>query len=471
MNLEEFVREKYQTGSKKTSLFDSKYQMVLKRLHAVFDCFEADMVKVGTRNKIVCEYGAPELDSFNRIDCNPNRACAIKLAAVFAFVIENYYMPNLNFKQRTRQDTDQLFQDFIVGLYLGNEKLDDLASRFQNEVFENRVKLGDHFEQYLKTIKDTISLKREIIAFCKEIYDCKRAAAALFRWLTDSEHSEDEKREKIKSVYDEIYYFCEKLCTEENDINLMHLYPFNWSDPSSIENFLPLYFDITKFSCDEKVKLLYEQFQSAIQYYLDVLNIPVYVIDDIDEKEQNMLNYLLDEFGKDSSEENSAALEKHVLHIMETDQWEKIPLAHREKLLSLIKDLIEEDWEDEVDVYERLNKYIRAYTTDGVKRALKRIEFKLTFPPVYRIFLYVEKLYDFYGDMENAKAIMDFLGSEELNAIERKIKKVFDEQEALYQYCQSPDVLNNRFVKMLEESFPKIFDGTESAKDTEKSSE
>lgn len=447
MNLEEFVREKYKTGSKKTSRFESKYQMVLKRIHAVFDCFEVNMVKSGTRNTIVCEYGAPELDSLNTIDFNTNKICAIKLAAIFAFVMENYYMPNLNFIQKEEQDTDQLFKDFAEGLYLGEEKLEDLANCFQEKVLQNRVRFGNQFEQYLETIKDDNALKRASIVFCKGIYDCKQEVAELFQWLTDSKHPEDQRIEKINSVYHLIYCFCEKLYTEENDINLMRLFPFDWNAPYSIEKILPFYFDADRLSCDKKAQILYEQFRSVIQYYLDALNIPVYVIDDIDVKEKKLLDYLLDKFGKDSSEANSPALEKKILHLMETNQWEKIPLDQREKLLALINDLIEDVWEDEKDVYERLNKYIRAYTVDGVKDRLKRIELKMKYPEIYRVSRYLEKLHDLYGNFENAEDIMSFLDSEKLKVMERKMKNIFEDQEELYRYCEDPFEIEKRMSR------------------------
>ena len=90
-------------------------------------------------------------------------------------------------------------------------------------------------------------------------------------------------------------------------------------------------------------------------------------------------------------------------------------------------------------------------------RCLQEIELKLKYPEVYRVFHYLGKLYDRYGDIENAEELMSSLGAETLQKTERKVKTIFEESEKVFVNSEN-DFLDDYLEKwMLSEGYIKSF--------------
>lgn len=481
MNLEEFVREKYDTGKSRNSNFEAKYQMVLKRIHAVFGCFEGYFSKSGTRNEIVCDHVAGGFNRFHDTASHGNyfynQELGNRLTVIFMFIVMNYYAPNpKSQRQEYNIHLDKLFKEFIDGIYHGPKRWEDVRPE---DLFETRVRLGEDFEDHLLMLSDQKNLmENSTTTLCSMMLECKKEAIELFQWLYETRFAEEETDDEITRVYFNIFNLCEKIRIDKNfniddgKLNLVARYSdFLPENPLSVIETLENRIDVNEVLFEEDAQAFYHQFCFFMECFQNLFAEPKTAIDEIDEKEKTMLNYLLDEFGKDPAVEPSSAQEKKVLERMKSDHWEEIPVVQREKLLSLINDLIEDDWEEEDDRYERLNKYIRAYSVDGVKYVLARIKFKMKFPEVYRVSCCLEKLQDLYGNIENAEVIMSFLGVENLTKIERKFKNIFNEQEELYRYCEDPEEIEKRLVKGEMNYSERFFDGKSFAQDTEKSAE
>jgi hypothetical protein len=204
---------------------------------------------------------------------------------------------------------------------------------------------------------------------------------------------------------------------------------------------------------EREAKKLYNNFTDIMKVYQNaIFELTCFVITDINEDEEAMLDYLLDEFGKETSstpetdrkyfteeeikaENKDAANEdKRVLNLMKADKWEEISHRQRLKLWTLIEKLIDQtdDTYDPVAKYERINKYLRKYTVEAVEISLTEIELKLKFPELYKIFKYLKKLNDLYGNIENAEAIRSSVEPKVLIDTAKKLKEIFKGHEAFY---------------------------------------
>lgn len=472
MDLKEFVKKKYGENLK-TSEYDAKYQMILKRLNAIFESFDSYIVKAGKRKKIICNQSAPKLDAYSSSETYSEELFLIdqarKLSAILVFFALNYYLPNQKSKrQSAEKNLDGLFEDFINGIYHGPEKLGYFISNLQEKIFASRVKLGKDFESYLGAMIDQDDHKRNhTINFCRDMLERKKEATNLYLSVKDGKYTDEDITQEICRIYERISTFCDTICDNPDYGNLMDIYyEYNFIDAESVKLFLQDRMDIDEVFYEKDAEEFYDMYLCFIEGYANRLNKSAVAIDDINEAEESLLNYLLDEFGKETNKEAPASIDKNVLDNMTKDNWDVFPLDHREKILFFIKGLIDEYGESEITRYERLNKYTRRNSVDGVKDRMREIELKLKFPQVYRVFRYLKKLHNIYGDIDNAEFIMSFLGEENLSATERKFKRIFEEQEELYRLCTDPREIEKRSVNRENDDLSLISEETLFHKDT-----
>lgn len=447
MDLTEFIRKKYGRNLK-PSEFIAKEQMVLRRIHGVFESFKDYIVQDGARTRIICN--EEPLDMALEVEKLSAQCLFEKLVYVFMFTVMNYYAPNPKSKRKSKNmSLDELFSETIDKIYCGSAKLDDPVSKFQENVIETRVRLGLEFEDYLSTLslRDGY-MKQRTKEFCKKMLEYKREAFWFFNEMRKGRYSEEELENKTLDLYIKARNLHQEISYEDYGVFITEeLMCFDPDAPSLVIEKLEKIIDIDEVLFEDDAKNFYQQFRNIITVAENRFAKSMVVINDINGKEKAMLNYLLDEFGKNDFEESSAAKDRKVLNLMKTNQWEKISFDQRERLLFLIMDLIEEDFEEDYGKYTRLNKYIRAQSTEDIEYRLMRIEFKLKFPEIYRINQYLEKLHALYGNIGNAEDIMVFLPSAKLNATEQKLKEIFDKQADLYRYCEDSEELAKRVVK------------------------
>ena len=459
MTLKEYIENKFCYHN--YSQIKSKQQVLLTRINAIFNSLDMfDTVTTGKcpRHEIVCNTGGLlPCEYWADIELCQNQA--MKLHTVFAFIVHNYYIPNHHLIQQSKEKIlDKRFAAFI------EESLSDIvdieyAIRTKAEFFNNRVRIGDDFEEYLKNVDKNPS---SLIVYLQYMSECKSKVSNLFKNFKSCEYNLEERSNEINNVYSHIFDFCEKIRPDHKTNNLLYkydpwgsyLYPITIDTTEPYDNLAPYEISIDENDseplsfCDfqedlfesilyyaNKAKELYpsrdlidfcNDFIYIIQAYKDVLyGISDGFMNNITESDINLFDFLLDDFGigNGTGDKAKKLSEYCISTYMKSDHWEKFCLKHREKLWELIESLIEEypvDTEDPsiTKDYSPLYKYLilpSGDIDDIVKEKLHDIKLKLYHPEIYRVFKPLKQLYCLYDDINNAPNIKLVIESKKLS--------------------------------------------------------